>query len=222
MTRAARAVGGLWLLCLALAPAPAYAQLDEPSWGISVGFAPLWRVPDTLAGVFDANELDIKGRELRVGLVRGTTLGGEWGISLVHKRLSEKSIVSVRQSNDVISVVTDDAELLGVEVHRFFSFVRAGRAQIGVNLGGGVAQMRGFVTGSVDPRGGGVAIQAPIGFSELFTLTGRDIDVFPLARAELAVAAMIGDRTKVRVGSGFNMPGVQIVSVSLSVLMGRY
>ena len=118
-------------------------------------------------------------------------------------------------------IVTDDAELLGVEVHRFFAFARAGRSQIGVNLGGGLAQLRGFVTGSVDP-GDGTSIRAPIGFSELFTLTGREVNVFPLVRAELAVAAMIGDRTKVRVGSGFNMPGVQVVSVSLSVLLGRY
>ncbi|MBI4887922.1 MAG: hypothetical protein HY824_12580 [Acidobacteria bacterium] len=219
--RARPAFGGLCLVCLVLAPAPAFAQLDEPSWGLTVGVAPLWRVPDGLTRTFDATELDIKGRELRVGLVRGTTLGDEWGISLVHKRLSKESVVSVRQSNDVISVVTDDAELLGVEVHRFFSFVRVGHAQIGVNLGGGVAQMRGFVTGSVDP-GDGTSIRAPIGFSELFTLVGRDIDVFPLARAEVAVAAMIGDRTKLRIGSGFSMPGIQIASVSLSVLLGRY
>lgn len=221
MTRALRALGTLCAACLALAPSPAFAQLDETSWGLAVGFAPVWRVPDQLAEVFDASELDLKGREFRVGLVRGTTLGGEWGMSLVHKRFSDRSKVALRQSNDVVTVVTDDAELLGVEVHRFFSFVRAGRAQIGVNLGGGLAQMRGFVTGSVDP-GDGTAIRAPIGFSELFTLAGRDIDILPLARAELAVAAMIGDRTKVRVGSGFNMPGIQIVSVSLSVLMGRY
>lgn len=221
MTTAARALGALCLACAVLAPAPAFAQLDEPSWGVTLGFAPVWRVPDALADAFDASELDLKGREFRVGLVRGTTLGGEWGIDLVHKRFSEKSKVAVRQSNDVISVVTDDAELLGVEVHRFFSFIRAGRAQIGVNVGGGLAQMRGFVTGSVDP-GDGTAISAPIGFSELFALAGRDIDIFPLARAELAVAAMIGDRTKVRIGSGFNMPGIQVVSVSLSVLMGRY
>jgi hypothetical protein len=221
MTAAARALGVVGLAGLLLAPAPAFAQLDETSWGLTVGFAPVWRVPDQLADAFDAAELDLQGREFRVGLVRGTTLGGEWGLSLVHKRFSEKSKVAVRQSNDVISVVTNDAELLGVELHRFFSFARAGRAQIGVNVGGGLAQLRGFVTGTVDP-GDGTAIQAPIGFSELFTLTGRDIDIFPLARAELAVAAMIGDRTKVRVGSGFNMPGVQVISVSLSVLMGRY
>ncbi|OFW00876.1 MAG: hypothetical protein A3I61_03855 [Acidobacteria bacterium RIFCSPLOWO2_02_FULL_68_18] len=218
---AARAIGGLCLVCLMVAPVPAFAQLDEPSWGITVGFAPLWRVPNGLADALDADELDLEGREFRVGLVRGTTFGGEWGITLVHKRLSEDSRVTLRQSNDVISVVTDDAELLGVEVHRFFAFARAGRAQIGVNLGGGLAQLRGFVTGSVDP-GDGTSIRAPIGFSELFTLTGREVNVFPLVRAELAVAAMIGDRTKVRVGSGFNMPGVQVVSVSLSVLLGRY
>lgn len=212
-------IAALVLACLAAAPDTASAQIDQPSWGITGGFAPLWKVPDQLGELFDADTLDIKGQEFRIGLIRGTTFGGEWGVTLVHKRLSKEGIVAVRQSNDVISVVTDDAEMLGVEVHRFFSFVRAGRAQIGLNVGGGLAQMRGFVTGSVDP-GDGTAIRARIGFSELFSLAGQELDFFPLARAEVAVAALVGDRVKVRVGSGFNMPGIQLASVSVSWLLG--
>ncbi len=218
---AARSVAiAIVLASSAALPGVAFAQLDQPSWGLTGGFAPLWKVPTQLGEVLDAQTLNIKGQEFRIGLIRGTTLGDEWGVTLVHKRLSKESVVAVRQSNDVISVVTDDAELLGVEVHRFFSFVRAGRAQIGLNVGGGVAQMRGFVTGSIDP-GNGTSIRAPIGFSELFELVGQKIEIFPLARAEVAVAAMVGDRVKVRVGSGFNMPGIQLASVSVSWLLGN-
>jgi len=213
-------VAALLLAALFALPAPAFAQLDNPSWGLTGGFAPVWKVPDQLRTVFDAETLDIRGQEFRVGLIRGTTLGGEWGVSLVHKRFAKDSKVAIRQSNDVISVVTDDAEMLGVEVHRFFPFVRIRRAQIGVNVGGGVAKMRGFVTGSVNPVGG-TAISAPIGFTDLFALTGSNLSVLPLARVEIAGAGLIGDRVKVRVGGGFNMPGIQLASVSVSWLMGR-
>ena len=201
-------------------PTPAFAQLDNPSWGLSVGFAPLWKVPNQLKNVFGADTLDIRGQEFRVGLIRGTTLGGEWGVSLVHKRLANDSTVAVRQATGVISVVTNDAEMLGVEFHQFYPFARIGHVQIGINTGGGVAKMRGFVTGSVDPAGG-TAVAAPIEFHDLFILAGRDIRILPLARIEVAAAGLIGDRVKVRVGGGFNMPGIQLASVSVSWLMGR-
>ncbi|MBI4264118.1 MAG: hypothetical protein HY657_07070 [Acidobacteria bacterium] len=210
----------LVLACLAAVPRPALAQLDNPSWGITGSFAPLWKVPEQLGELFDAETLDIRGYELRLGLVRGTTFGGEWGVTLVHKRLSKESTVAIRESSGgVISVVADDAEWLGVELHRFFAFARVGRAQIGVNLGGGLAQMRGFLTGSVSTTDG-ADVEAPIAFNELFELAGREIDIFPLARAELAVAALVGDRVKVRVGGGFNMPGIQLASVTVSWLLG--
>ena len=146
-----RYVVGLLLAGFLASPSPALAQLDQPSWGITAGFAPFWKVPEQLGDLFDADTLDLKGHEFRIGLIRGTTFGGEWGVTLVHKRLSKESIVAVRRSNDVIEVRADDAEMLGVEIHRFFAFARAGRAQIGLNVGGGLAQMRGFLTGSVDP-----------------------------------------------------------------------
>jgi hypothetical protein len=202
-----------------MAPAQAFAQLDETSWGVTVGFVPVWQVPNQLANLFGDVALDISGREFRFGVIRGTTNGGEWGISLVHKRLSTDSVVRVDDGADVISFVTDDAEMLGVELHRFFPFARVGRVQIGANVGGGVAQLRGFGTGSVE--GPGSALSAPIRFADIFELAGRDLDIFPLARAEIAAAALIGERVKLRVGGGFNLPAVQVVSVSVSVLLGR-
>ena len=206
---------------LLLQPDGAFAQqIDNPSWGLSVGFAPVWKVPNQLESVIDAETLDVHGHEFQVGLVRGTTLGGEWGVSLVHKRLAKNGKVAIRQSNGVVSVVTDDAEMLGFEAHRFFSFVHVRQAQIGLNVGGGIAEMRGFVTGSVTPAGG-TAIVAPIGFSEVFDLAGVSVKAIPLARIELAGVGHIGDRLKVRVGGGFNMPGIELVNISVSSLTGR-
>jgi hypothetical protein len=207
-------LGVLWL------PARAHAQIDDTSWGITAGVSPRWSMPGTLlAELFDATTLDVKGPEFRVGVIRGTTLGGEWGVSLIHKRLSKESTLEIEGSNDVLVVLADDAELLGLEVHRFFPFARAGEhVQIGVNLGGGIAQLRGFVTGSLR---GVTSTDFTLPFPEAFVAAGREIDWLPLARAELAAAALVGERVKVRVSGGFNMPGFQVVSLSFSYLLGQ-
>jgi hypothetical protein len=205
--------------CVLALPAVARAQIDDTTWGITAGFSPQWSIPSSLLnGLFDATRLDVKGPEFRIGVIRGTTLGGEWGVSLIHKRLSKESTIQIEGSNSLLTVQANDAELLGLEVHRFFPFARAGHVQIGVNLGGGVAQLRGFVTGAFVST---TSANFTLPFSDAFDLTGRQIDWLPLGRAELAAAAMLGERTKVRVSGGFNMPGFQVVSVSFSYLLGQ-
>jgi hypothetical protein len=171
-----------------------------------------------LANVFDATAIDVKGPEFRIGVIRGTTLGGEWGVSLVHKRLSKESTVEIEGSSNLVTVVADDAELIGVEVHRFFPFARAGRVQFGANLGAGVAQLRGFVSGV---QVGTTATSFTLPFPEAFVVTGREIDWLPVGRAEIGAATLIGERFKVRVSGGFNMPGFQIISLSFSYLLGQ-
>jgi hypothetical protein len=200
-------------------PAPASAQIDDTSWGITAGVSPQWSMPGTmLAGLFDATRLDVKGPEFRVGVIRGTTLGGEWGVSLIHKRLSKESTIELEGPNAIVTVVADDAELIGGEVHRFFPFARSGRVQFGVNVGGGVAQLRGFVTGVYD---GPTTASFTLPFPDAFVVTGRQIDWLPVGRAELAGAVLLGERLKVRVSGGFNMPGLQVVSLSFSYLLGQ-
>jgi hypothetical protein len=198
----------------------AAAQIDDTSWGITAGFSQRWSIPgDLLADLFEANRLDVRGPEFRVGVIRGTTLGGEWGISLIHKRLSKESTIEIEGSDSLVTVIADDAEMVGVEVHRFFPFVTAGnRVQIGVNLGGGIAQLRGFVTGAYVST---TDANFTLPFSEAFEVTGREIDYLPLGRAEIGAAALVGERVKLRVSGGFNMPGFQVVSVSFSYLLGQ-
>ena len=204
---------------LLMNPAPAQAQIDDTSWGITGGLSPRWSMPGTLlADLFDATALDVKGPEFRVGVIRGTTFGGEWGISLVHKRLSKESTIEIEGSRDVLTVVADDAELIGVEVHRFFPFARTGHVQIGANLGGGIAQLRGFVSGV---QLGTTSTSFTVPFPEAFVVTGRQIDWLPVGRAEIGAATLIGERLKVRVSGGFNMPGFQVVSLSFSYLLGQ-
>ena len=209
----------LALACALLVPLPAAAQIDDTSWGITGGFSPQWAVPgDWLAGLFDAKTIDVKGPEFRLGIVRGTTLGGEWGVSLVHKRLSKQSTVAVEGSNDLLTVIASDAEMLGVEAHRFFPFARVNKVQVGVNLGGGVAQLRGFVTGAYV---GTTSTNFTLPFPDALGVTGREVDWIPIGRAELAAATLVGERLKVRLSGGFNMPGFQVVSLSFSYLLGQ-
>lgn len=205
-----------WLFMM---PARADAQIDDTSWGITGGVSPRWSVPGTLlANVFDATTLDVKGPEFRVGVIRGTTNGGEWGVSLIHKRLSKESVLEIEGTRDTLTVVADDAELIGVEVHRFFPFARAGHVQIGANLGGGIAQLRGFVSGV---QISGTTTNFTLPFPEAFVVAGREIDWLPVGRAELAAATLVGERLKIRVSGGFNMPGFQVVSLSFSYLLGQ-
>src|SRR5687767_168263 len=208
------------LVSLLALPTAASAQIDDTSWGITAGFSPQWTIPGTIfADLFGASSLDVKGPEFRVGVIRGTTLGGEWGISLVHKRLSKESTIEIEGSDSLVNVVTDDAEMLGVEVHRFFPFGTAGnRVQFGLNLGGGIAQLRGFVTGAYVS---GTQANFTLPFSEAFEVTGRQIDYLPLGRAELGAAILAGERMKVRFSGGFNMPGFHVFSVSFSYLLGQ-
>jgi hypothetical protein len=214
-----RCAVGLCLGWLLMMPARADAQIDDTSWGITAGVSPRWSMPGTLlANVFDATTVDVKGPEFRVGVIRGTTNGGEWGVSLIHKRLSKESVFEIEGSQDTLTVVTNDAELIGIEVHRFFPFVRTGHVQIGANLGGGIAQLRGFVSG-VQVSGTSTTFTLP--FPEAFVVAGREIDWLPVGRAELGAATLIGERLKIRVSGGFNMPGFQVISLSFSYLLGQ-
>ena len=204
-------------------PTSALAQIDETTWGLTGAFSPRWKVPATAGNILDSRDIDVSGRELRIGVVRGTTFGGEWGISLVHKRPRNDGAVSVDVSNGEARFVTEDAELLGVEVHRFFPFGRIGdRVQIGLNLAGGFGQLRGFVRGEFDPSSAQAqSFTALVPTRDIFEYAGRTVDWLPLGKVELGVATLIGDRAKVRVSGGLNVPGFQIINVSFSYLLGQ-
>jgi hypothetical protein len=204
-------------------PAAARAQIDDPAWGLTGGFSPRWRVPATLGRIVDSSDIDLTGREFRVGIVRGTTFGGEWGVSLVHKRLRQDAAVTVQGSDGTARFVTEDTELLGVEVHRFMPFGRIGqRVQIGLNLAGGISQFRGFVRGEYVPASATAqSFTALVPTRDIFDYAGRDVEWLPLAKVELGVTTLVGERAKVRVSGGLNLPGYQIINISFSYLLGQ-
>lgn len=206
---------------LLAAPGAALAQIDNPAWGLAAGFSPRWQMPATTGGLVDTDEVDVGGGELRIGIVRGTTLGGEWGLSLIHKRIENDAAVSIERGAGLARFVNEDAELLGVEVHRFFPVAHIGsRVQVGINVAGGLAQLRGFVRGEFDSTGS-QSFSAVVATRDIFEYAGRDIDWVPLAKAEVGLTTRLGDRAKVRVSGGLNVPGFQIINISFSYLLGH-
>lgn len=209
---------------LLLIAAPGFAQVDQATWGVTGGLTPTWRMPGgLLESAFGAQKIDLHGQEFEIGLVRGRKNGGEWGVSLVRKRFSKDATVVLSGKSGQGSFTTTDAELLGFEVHRFFAFATiADKAQIGINVAGGVGQLRGFVDASYIPSNtADLRAAAPVRAVDIFDFIDKDITKLPLLKVELAVAALAGDRVKVRIGGGFNFPGFQVVSVTFSYLMGH-
>jgi hypothetical protein len=201
-------------------PAAVLAQIDNPAWGLAGGFSPHWQVPGTFGGILNSDRFDVGGREFRIGIVRGTTAGDEWGLSLVHKLLKNDAAVSVARRQGVARFVNEDAELIGVEANRFFAFADVGRQmQVGANLAGGFAQIRGFVRGEFDSTAQRLSATVPT--RDVFAYAGREIRWLPLAKAEIGLVARVGERAKVRVSGGLNVPGFEIIDISFSYLLGH-
>jgi hypothetical protein len=152
--------------------APAAAQGARSSWGVSGTFVPEWRVPSALEVIaalhFSEDDLSIedqnlKGPELRIGIVRGRAEAGDWGVSFVRRGFDEVATTSiggggctgttqggtfVLQCESLSSeMARRDVVLNGIEVHKYIPFVTiSDRVQIGLNVAGGF----GSVSGQVD------------------------------------------------------------------------
>lgn len=228
-------------------PPSVSAQTALTSWGVIFGVSPTWRVPEnTLKSFFDAETTTLEGSELRIGFVRGQPLRGDWGLSLIHKRLKDGSglVTKPRALGDddtafstdfsgrpvVFTYTSRDTTLLGAEAHRFVAFgTISERVQIGMNLAIGVGQLRGsidrsavFFSGTVaNPGVQAAAFEAqPVEAKMLFAPWGRQVDWVPLGKVEFAVGGILTPSLKIRASGGFNMPGTQIFSINALYLFG--
>jgi hypothetical protein len=68
----------------------------ERHWGVSGSLVPRWEFPGPLADVWNL-ETDMTGSEFRIGVVRGSDLGGDWGVSFVKKTVKDDSVVQLRE-----------------------------------------------------------------------------------------------------------------------------
>ena len=172
MRRSLRAIAFVGIL-IGCGPATAGAQSH---WGVSFSATPKWDLAGQLKDLLQDEDsiVDIKGSELTVGVVRGSTRGGDWGVSFVHKPFEDGS-GSVELGEDCFQTtcltttetnVFQDVKLTGVEFHWFARFVNIkDRVQLGLNIAGGVASVSGsviktneyFEVTNFDPRTGAVA-----------------------------------------------------------------
>jgi hypothetical protein len=215
-----------FLLAVAF-PTVAQAQTgDESYWGVNGSYTPRWELMKPLRdALFEGDDVEgtLEGSEFTIGFVRGSTFGGDWGVSFVRKPFkdgsggNETSVQCFNQAQtqcatETTSTLTEGVYLNGVEVHWFIAFgTIKDRVQIGLNVGGGIARVNGNV---VETRDG----FRPVNFNpftlepfhEVETLSAQEelLTIFPLVKLEAQGAVIVTPAFKVKVGGGLNFPGL--------------
>ena len=235
----------LVIICLSLAAllttaAPVAAQTRESHWGVSASLVPRWSFPSALANIWNM-ETDMRGSEMRIGIVRGSDLGGDVGVSFVKKRVDDDSTVFLRESAclDVPGAgtrcargpyhLTRDAGMTGVEAHLFMPFATIRqRVQIGATVAGGVARVDGTSDRFIEHlvvNGGAVTVATESAGSGPFQETLQDLpqdwDVVPIGRVELAVGVLVRPGLKLRVTGGVNFPGFHTIGFHVQYLFTK-
>lgn len=204
----------LILLVLLATPLPTAAQSFNSRWGLQASFVPSWSVPEPAKDLFDAEVLTVEGSEIRVGVVRGRTLGGDWGISYVQKGLKDGSFADSPDFTRTTTGVT----VRGIALDKFAPFgTIKERVQIGMIFGIGAGQASGTVQQLNKHNGLTEEIEA----KQFFSPMGQEIPVVPLARLELAVAAIVMPGFKIRASGGVNYPGVAKFTLGAVYLFGE-
>jgi hypothetical protein len=221
----------------ALAQAPDAGR--ERHWGVSGSLVPHWEFPRALAEIWNL-DTDMTGSEFRVGVVRGSDLGSDWGVSFVKKVIDDDSVVQLREQACVqlpggsaqcargAYHVTRDAGMKGVEAHLFLPFgTIKRRVQIGVTFAGGVAEIQGSSDRFIEHlvvNGSSVTIrtestgQGP--FKETLQDLPQDWRVVPIGRVALGVGVIVAPGFKIRGEGGINFPGYHRIAVHAHYLFG--
>ncbi len=228
------------VLLLPFFTVPCAAQTEgyKDHWGVSASFVPRWRVPSQLADLWDI-ETDMRGSEVRAGIVRGRDVGGEWGVSFVKKTVDEGSTVQLRRSACVqlpsgspqcargAYDITRDAGMTGVEAHLFIELATIRRVGIGVAFAGGIARLDGtsdrFLEHLVVNGSAVTAVTESLGiepFKETLQGFPESWRVVPIGRVELGVGVLVRPGVKLRATSGVNFPGYHRIGMHIQYLLG--
>jgi hypothetical protein len=216
----------LTFVLIGLFPHPAFAQLSDTSqWGIGVSFTPAWESEETWRKIFIEGEGELEGKEFTIGIIRGSASGGDWGISFVQKPFKDGLTIVERDEyasdpctpqncssgSTTQTSIMRDVKLTGVEFHWFKPFVTiANRVQIGINIAGGIAAVKGTVDETIT-------------FENVNTFNGQtfrssDSDTFlqpaeealfrywPLGKVEAQTAIIVAPAAKIKVSVGMNFP----------------
>jgi hypothetical protein len=226
-----------------LLPVPSEAQ-NESHWGVAGSFTPSWSTSDTfrnlrenLWGIDPEADVSLEGTEFTIGFVRGSTRGGEWGVSYVRKPFKDGARFHESDESDpctptqcsrhTSTVVTRDVRLQGVEFHWFRPFVTAAnRVQVGVNIAGGVASVKGNADETIVFEDTitfpGFPTRRDV-FTDTFSGSVKDFEfmysVVPLLKLEVQGAVIVAPGLKIKVAGGLNMPALSM-RVGLTYLFG--
>ena len=218
-------------------PAPARAQGDDGKhFGVSVSYAPYWKSRGDLLFTMGLEDVGtIEGTEFTVGMVRGRTFGGEWGVSFVRKPFNDTTTVEVETDSDsgqcgtgcsfsFTSTTTrtttfHDVYVQGIEVHWAPSFVTiSNRVQIGMNIAGGIGVPKGTIDDTIENvttntnTFNGQTTTNTNTFSDTDTLPANEVmyGKVPLFKVEAQAAVILAPGLKFKVSGGLNNPGIGI------------
>ena len=221
-------------------PSPMLAQeaQERARWGLAGSLTPEWEFLHFLEDAMDKS-IDMTGDEIRIGVVRGKELGGDWGVAFVRRRVDDGSSLVQEKPKCLAGTAeppvcaggtfyrTRGALLNGVQMHRFFPLATiARRVQIGAIVSGGVARLEGeadetqeHLQVTIDPVTGGPRFS--IG-SETRSVEARSIfdhtfvaEYVPIGGVEAAMAVIAAPGLKLRVSGGASFPGFHRVSLTL-------
>ncbi len=220
------------LVLLVASPKDGFAQNSR--WGVSVSASPEWTITQQFRDLLsDEDEtVNIEGSEFAVGLVRGSTLGGDVSFNYVRKPWKDGLGFASDSTNCFIpgpsqpQICLRDQEqnlfenvmLNGFEVNWFFApgFGRIkNRVQIGLNVGGGIGKFKGTIHKIEDRQepvfvpgpGGGTTRIVNVHEEERNPVEDELLSVFPMAKIELMGAVIAMPAVKIKVAGGFNFPG---------------
>lgn len=219
-------------------------EAERSRWGVGGRLTPSWTTEKKLfSPLFEFDEVDFRGSELEIGIVRGAMGRGDAGVSFVRKRISDRSrlvdsygpvcLDATCQEGGRETYTFRSAAAQGIEAYKFIPFKTfQRRAQVGMTVAGGIGWYRGSV---VLDR---VDVDVPfLGFGRApeitrttsqETLDIRDfvrdrgtVEFLPLARVEITGAVLAYDNLKIKLGGGFNFPGTARFTVSALYLFGN-
>lgn len=216
------------VVLIGLAPARAHAQgTNDSHWGVAASSTPNWTLAEPIRKLFFEEDGTIKGSEFTIGLVRGSTRGGDWGVSFVRKPFKDGSgetssdlrcffpAPQTQCATETESTLTQGVYLNGVQVHWFIAFATIkNRVQVGLNVGGGVGTMNGNVvktedgfTPSVNPQTRQATL-TPTHTVETLLAKDELLPMFPLAKLEAEGAVIVTPALKVKIAGGLNFPSI--------------
>lgn len=212
-------------------PAPAAAQFvefEQTAWGVAASMVyPKWETPESFKVFYlgDEGEVRLAGSEFQIGVVRGTTFGGDSGWAFVRQGIDPGSFVHENKDNgSVLNVTADPGTTLdGILYHRYkpFTTIRE-RVQIGMVVSAGAGWYRGTATQtSTDVSGASEESQEPAIFLSALAREAENRWVpLPMFRFEGAVDGVLRAGFKARFSGGYGFPSGRVFRFGLVYLFG--